>query len=264
MSDTATKIRSIAELEGAALRIVLNQPKANILDRAMLSAIAEALRADVAPKTRLIVFEGEGRHFSFGASVEEHQASQAAAMLETFHGLFRQLAELAVPTCAVVRGQCLGGGLELASWCTWIVATEDARFGQPEIRLAVFPPMASLLLPWRAGGQVALDLCVGGESITAQQAAQAGLINAAVDDPDSWWRERVQQQLSKTSASSLRFAERAARRSLMRRMDQDLPWLERLYLDELMATRDANEGITAFLERRPAAFSDTHPERPNE
>lgn len=128
---------------GAVLRIVLDAPKANILDSAMIRAIGGALEADVEAGTKLIVFEGAGKHFCFGASVEEHRRDAAPAMLAAFHGLFRQLARLAVPTCAIVRGQCLGGGLELAAYCTFLVATPEARLGQPEIKLAVFPPMAS-------------------------------------------------------------------------------------------------------------------------
>lgn len=241
-------IQSERRLDGTVLHILLNQPKGNVLEAAMIEAILGALDG-VTRETRLIVFEGAGKHFCFGASVEEHRAPQAQAMLTAFHGMFRKLAELAVPTCAVVRGQCLGGGLELASWCSWIVATPDARLGQPEIQLAVFPPMASILLPWRAGGQVALDLCVSGRSLTAEEALAAGLINAVTEQPQVWWEE-LAGRLSKTSASSLRFAERAVRRALVRQLERDIPELERLYMDELMKTRDANEGIAAFLERR--------------
>ena len=250
-------IRIEDEIDGAVLRLILDQPKANILDAAMIGALREALANKVTDDTRLVVFEGAGDHFSFGASVEEHQASQAQAMLTEFHGLFRDLAALAVPTCAVVRGQCLGGGLELASWCSWIVTTPDASLGQPEIRLAVFPPMASILLPWRAGGRAALDLCLTGRSLTAQEALEMGVINAVVDDPEAWWRKLVTQTLAKTSARSLRYAERAVRRSLMRDFEAEVIALERLYVNELMKTHDANEGIAAFLERRKPLYTNT-------
>ncbi len=239
--------------QDGTLRIVLDRPKANILDAAMIAAIRDALSSQVHPETRLLVFEGAGAHFCFGASVEEHRAEQAAEMLEAFHGLFRDLARLAVPTCAIVRGQCLGGGLELASWCSWIVATPEAKLGQPEIQLAVFPPMASVLLPWRCGGAVALDLCVTGRSLTAEEALACGLVSAVVEDPEAWLAA-LEKRLSRTSASSLRFAERAARAGLMKQLEV-LPELEALYLSELMATHDANEGIQAFLERRPPHFT---------
>lgn len=247
-------IRATQALDGRVLRLVLDRPKANVLDAAMIGALTTAL-GEARRDTRLIVLEGAGAHFSFGASVEEHRADQVAAMLTTFHGLFRTLAAHPIPTVAVVRGQCLGGGLELAAWCTWIVATPDARFGQPEITLGVFPPMASLLLPWRLGGAGALDLCVSGRSWTAEEARARGLIQAVTDDPESWWRALVEERLGRYSAAALRFAERAARADLLERLEHQLPALERLYLDELMRTHDAHEGIAAFLERRTPTWS---------
>lgn len=239
--------------EGGVLRIVLNRPKANVIDAVMIGAIRQAL-CEVLPACRLIVFEGAGRHFSFGASVEEHQADRVARMLTDFHGLFRHLHEVGVPTCAVVRGQCLGGGLELAAWCTWIVAEPTAWLGQPEIKLGVFPPMATLLLPWRAGGRAALDLCVSGRSVSAEEAQGMGLINAVTDDVQGWWRGLYTDHLANRSAASLRHAERAVRLDLMTRLERDLPKLEEQYTRELMATHDANEGIAAFLQRRPATW----------
>lgn len=240
--------------DGAALRLVLDAPKANILDRGLIGGLVDALEHEVSPATKLIVLEGAGKHFSFGASVPEHQRAQAAAMLADFHGLFRRLAARGVPTCAVIRGQCLGGGLELASWCTFMVATPEAQLGQPEIKLAVFPPMASLLLSWRAGGRVGLDLCVTGRSLGAEEALALGILNAVTPDPEAWWRALLHEQLRPTSAAALRFAERAARAPLIAQLDALLPALERLYLDELMATHDANEGIAAFLERRSPEY----------
>lgn len=236
------------------LRIVLDAPKANILDAAMISGIATAYDELIRPETKLVVFEGAGAHFSFGASVAEHQASQAAAMLKSFHGLFRKMAATAVPTCALVRGQCLGGGLELAAWCSFVVATPEARLGQPEIQLGVFPPLASVLLPWRSGGRAALELCVTGRSVRAEEALALGVVDALAEDPEAWWKKRFDETLRPRSASSLRFAERAVRADLARRMEADLPAIERLYLEQLMGTHDANEGIAAFIERREPHF----------
>ncbi|MEW6115024.1 MAG: enoyl-CoA hydratase-related protein, partial [Thermodesulfobacteriota bacterium] len=133
--------------DGAVLKIVLNSPKANILEAAMLREIntcLDSLRQD--NNLKLLVFEGAGKHFSFGASVAEHTKENAAMMLNAFHAMFYKLMDLAIPTMAVVRGQCLGGGMELALFCNFIVADRSAFFGQPEIVLAVFPPPASALL----------------------------------------------------------------------------------------------------------------------
>ena len=175
-------------------------------------------------------------------------------MLDRFHALFRLLAKRAIPTAAIVRGRCLGGGLELASYCTWLVASPDARLGQPEIKLAVFPPMASLILPWRIGAGHALDLCVSGRTITAEEALRMGLVTAVANDPRGWFEDFFEAHLAKGSAASLRFAERAVRDALTVALETRLPALERLYLDELMKTRDANEGIRAFMAKEHPVY----------
>lgn len=240
---------------GAVLRITLNKPKANVLDGATMSGIEEAVRA-AADGVKAIVFDHEGPHFSFGASVEEHTADKAAAMLECFHGLFRTLADKAIPTVALVRGRCLGGGLELASYCTWLCVAPDAKLGQPEIKLAVFPPMASVILPWRVGGGPAMDLCVSGRVIGAEEALRIGLASAIAEDPAVWWDDFFAEELEGASAAALRYAERAVRGGLVEAIAHRLPVLERLYLDELMKTHDANEGIRAFMAKEKPAFKD--------
>jgi cyclohexa-1,5-dienecarbonyl-CoA hydratase len=243
--------------DGAVLHLTLDAPKANVLDAAMLGAIADALGEHGRdPRLRAIAFEGAGKHFSFGASIPEHLAARAPAMLETFHAVFRRLLELAVPTAAIVRGMCLGGGLELAAFCSWIFASSDAKLGQPEIKLAVFPPMASVLLPWRVGGGAAVDLCVAGRTISADEAHRRGLVHSVSDDPAASWLAHFRTELAPLSASSMRFAERAARLDLAHRLERDLPVLERLYLDELMTTRDATEGLAAYLDKRKPEWSD--------
>lgn len=244
-------------VEGRVLRLLLDAPRANVIDMAMMGAIDAALAEHGSrPGLKAIVFEGVGPNFSCGASVVEHTRERAPAMLARFHGLFRRLLEISVPTCAVVRGYCLGGGLELAAWCTWVAAAPDARFGQPEIRLGVFPPMASIVLPWRLGAGPALDLCVSGRTLTAEEARAAGLVTAVAEDPAAWWLDFYGEHLAEHSAASLRLAERAARMGLADAMAARLPRLEALYLDELMKTHDANEGIAAFLEKRPPRFED--------
>lgn len=243
------------ERGGRVLRITIGGGKGNIVDTRVLAGI-EAAIARIHPEVTAIVFRGAGKHFSFGASVEEHQRDLAPEMLRRFHALFGTLAELSVPTCALVDGQCLGGGLELASWCTWVAATPNAKLGQPEIQLGVFPPMGSVLLPWRIGGSAALDLCVSGRSITAERARELGLVTEVTDDLEAWWDAFYEENLQGRSASSLRFAERAVRARLYEDLRHELPKIERLYVEELMATHDANEGIAAFMERRTPNFED--------
>lgn len=254
--DGAGGVKVERRAEGRVLHLLLDAPKGNVLDERMMRGLAAALEAHGAdPALRAIVFEGAGPSFCYGASVAEHVRDRAGAMLARFHGLFHQLSALGVPTLAVVRGSCLGGGLELAAFCTWIIASPDATFGQPEIKLAVFPPMASILLPWRVGGGRALDLCVSGRTIGAAEAQAIGLVHEIADDPAEACARFIAAQLLPRSGPSLRIAERAARLGLDGLLRTALPALERLYLDELMGTPDANEGIAAFLERRAARWA---------
>jgi cyclohexa-1,5-dienecarbonyl-CoA hydratase len=240
--------------EGAVLKIVLNAPKANVLEAAMLNEILAALQdlwEDNALK--LVVFEGAGKHFSFGASVPEHTKDKAAMMLRYFHSVFHLLVRLAVPTMAVVRGQCLGGGMELALFCNIIVADRTAMFGQPEIILGVFPPPASIMLPLKVGQGYSDDLVLTGRSIDATEAHRIGLVNLLVDDGQDAWETAtpwIEQHIIPKSAASLRIANQAVRKNFFRRLWEDLPRMEALYLKDLMETHDANEGINAFLERR--------------
>ena len=130
---TAPVRREVLE-QGAVWRLVLATPKANVLDAEKIALLTSAVReARATPSLKCLVFEGEGAHFSYGASVEEHLPGRYPAMLATFHGLFRELLAASVPTAAVIRGQCLGGALELASFCTRVVASPDAKLGQPEV-----------------------------------------------------------------------------------------------------------------------------------
>ncbi|MBI2896742.1 MAG: enoyl-CoA hydratase/isomerase family protein [Deltaproteobacteria bacterium] len=248
-------IKTELQHDGQLLHVTLDTPPGNIIDHAMTQALRQAVReASERPGVKALRFEGAGEHFCFGASVQEHAPDKVAGMLHRFHGLFRVLIEAAVPTMAVVKGRCLGGGMELAAWCSWVFASQNAVFGQPEVRLAVIPPIASVLFPWRLGGGAALDLCVSGRTWAAAEARERGLVESVCADPRAASDAFFAEHLAPRSATALRFAERAARRGLERALDVDLPAIERLYLDDLMATHDAVEGITAFIEKRTPRF----------
>ena len=245
------------EKDGALLRLRLSRPKANIVDAAMIAALRAALDEHLSgTRLRAVLLEAEGPHFSFGASVEEHLPGSAAAMLRELHALILQLVGSPVPVLVAVRGQCLGGGLELAAAGHLIFAAPGAMFGQPEIRLAVFAPAASCLLPEKIGPSRAEDLLFSGRSIGAEEAHRIGLVNAVADDPSQAALAYFEEHLAPRSASSLRLAVRAARYDLVYRIRRKLAEVERLYLEELMATRDAVEGLTAFIGKRPATWED--------
>lgn len=245
------------EKDGALLRLRLSRPKANIVDAAMIAALRAALDEHL-PGTRLraVLLEAEGPHFSFGASVEEHLPGSAAAMLRDLHALIVRLVSSPVPVLVAVRGQCLGGGLELAAAGHRIFAAPGATLGQPEIKLAVFAPAASCLLPERIGQARAEDLLFSGRSIGAEEAYRIGLVDALADDPSAAALAYFDEHLAPRSASSLRFAVRAARFDSVERIRRKLAEVERLYLEDLMATRDAVEGLNAFLAKRPPVWED--------
>jgi cyclohexa-1,5-dienecarbonyl-CoA hydratase len=239
---------------GALARVVFDGGKGNVLDRPLLQSLRLALREAEATPVKAVLIEGAGDHFSFGASVDDHRPEKVRAFLADFHDLFRELLARPVVRLAVVRGQCLGGGLELALACTRIFAAPLARLGQPEIRLAVFAPVASLLLPPRVGQATAEELLVSGRTLPAEEAARIRLIDEVHEDPLAAARAWAKSHLFALSASSLRLALQAARVELAAAFEQHVGTLERLYLHSLMATPDAVEGITAFLEKRPARY----------
>ena len=255
MSDIPLK--AWLEKDGALLRLRLSRPKANIVDAAMISGLRSALR-DHLPGARLraVLLDAEGPHFSFGASVEEHLPETCAAMLRDLHALILQLVACPVPVLVAVRGQCLGGGLELAAAGHRIFAAPGATLGQPEIKLAVFAPAASCLLPERIGQACSEDLLFSGRGIGAEEAHRIGLVDALADDPEQAALAWFDEHLAPRSAASLRFAVRAARAGFVERIRAKLAELEPLYLEELMATHDAVEGLTAFIAKRPAKWED--------
>jgi len=244
-------ITTSTEHDGRLERIVLDRPKANVLDLEMGSAIRGHLAAIRGrAELSLVVFEGAGKHFSFGASIEEHLPDRIRPVLEGFHALFRDIEALGVPTAAVVRGQCLGGGFELATWCGMVFASPDAKLGVPESKLAVFPPVAAIALPFRIGGAKTTRLVLSGESLDAATAHAWGVVDEIADDPGAEMEAWFHAQLVPKSAVAIRHAWRAVRAPMVRALEVDLPFVERLYLDELMSHADPTEGIRAFLDKR--------------
>ena len=257
MTMTATPLHVGLEKDGALLRLRLSRPKANIVDAAMIGALRSALDKHLSgERLRAVLLEAEGPNFSFGASVEEHLPGSCAAMLRELHALILQLVASPVPVLVAVRGQCLGGGLELAAAGHLIFAAPGATLGQPEIKLAVFAPAASCLLPERIGPSRAADLLFSGRSIGAEEAHRIGLVDALADDPSHAALAYFEEHLAPRSPSSLRIAVHAARFDFVARVRRKLAKVERLYLKELMATHDALEGLSAFVEKRPPVWEE--------
>lgn len=244
-------LRCAVERDGALLHLTLARPKANIVDAQMLGALSAALSENRSRRElRGVLLDAEGPHFSFGASVEEHLRERCAQMLSTLHALVVAMVEYPAPILVAVRGQCLGGGLEVAMAGGPIFAAPDAQFGQPEMKLGVFAPAASVLLPYRMNRPAAEDLLFSGRSIGADEAKAGGLVQQVADDPVAAALAWFDAHLADKSASSLALALAAARAPMIRQVRMRLAEVEALYLEKLMQTRDANEGLAAFLAKR--------------
>lgn len=237
----------------------LYHPTGNIVTAEMVGALRAALESNAQNhRLKVITIEGAGGDFSFGASIPEHAPDQIGGVLPDMHALIYDLLDAPAVTAAVVRGRCLGGGFELALACDFILCADDAVFGLPEIAIGVFPPAGSALLPFRAGTARAAHAALTGEPRGAAEWERAGLVqvlgppSALAGAVETWYA----RHFARRSAAALRHAAAAVRLGLATHVREVLPQLERLYLDEVMRTQDAAEGIAAFLDKRQPQWTD--------
>jgi len=240
------------EIRDGVARVTLNRPPLNILD---ISAMVEFHRALVQIQAKdgvkVLVIDHQGKAFSAGVAIEDHTPGKVPEMIEKFHGIFRLLNSFAVPSVALVDGMALGGGCELAVFCDIVIASERASFGQPEIKVGVFPPVAAVLFPHLIGRNRALELLLTGDTIHAAEAKAMGLINRVFPVED--FREKTDEFIAKITSLSglvLKLTKRAVVQNLYRNASEGIAAVEQLYLGELMRTEDAQEGLNAFLEKR--------------
>ncbi|HEX8731612.1 MAG TPA: enoyl-CoA hydratase-related protein [Ktedonobacterales bacterium] len=241
----------LAVAEGVAT-ITLDRPPLNVLTIAMNRELEDALER-VAQDQRLkaIVLRAEGKVFCAGVDVADHTPERVDEMIRGFGRLFTRLRMAPAPTIAVVHGAALGGGTELAIGCDLVLAGSSARFGQPEIKLGVFPPIAATYFPRLIGYQQAARLILTGEPISAEEALRWGLVTAVVPDAELTARlDNLLGQLCGLSAAALRLAKRALLMGATGEGAGAQGAIERLYLTDLMATADAREGIQSFMEKR--------------
>ena len=247
-------------IDDRVARITFARPPVNIFNIAMMREINEALnRCSQQRQLVAVVFDAapDCRAFSAGVAVEEHGEELIFQMLDTFHAIFRTLEQIARPAVAVVDGVALGGGCELVMACDMAIASDRARFGQPEIKLGVYPPVAAVLLPHVIGDKRARELILTGELIDAAEAGRLGLVNYVV--PVDQLEAKIQEILSRfrsLSATALELTKRAIDLGRGRSLDSALKQVEDMYLHELMKTQDATEGINAFIEKRKPLWRD--------
>jgi len=245
------------EVASGVARLTFKRPPLNVLNIAMMREINSALDRFDQATAKVLVIAAEGKAFSAGVDVAEHTADKVGEMIEVFHGMFRRLDRLDVPTLAIVQGAALGGGCEVALFCDMVLASDKAKFGQPEIKVGVFPPIAAVILPRLVSRAKALELLLTGETIDAAEAYRLGLVNKVV--PPDQLQAATEELIGKfTSLSSvvLQMTRRAARLGGQGTFAEALNQVESLYLSDLMKTHDANEGLTAFLEKRPPVWKD--------
>lgn len=241
--------------DASAYRITLSDPPLHILDLEMLGELRDALAGITSDRHALILDATGDRAFSAGVSVQDHYADRVATMLGLFHDCIRSLHRLDLVTVALVRGLALGGGCELAMSCDFVLASDRATFGQPEIKLGVFPPVAAYQLSRQTLPRKGLELLLTGDTVDAHAAERLGLVSAVfpaneLDARAGEWMGRIYRQ----SASSVRMTKKAFRLARRGDLEEKLEAVERLYLEELMRTDDAIEGLDAFVEKRPPVW----------
>ncbi len=242
----------LARRDGIAW-ITLNRPPLNVFHSPMLAELTAAI--DEAAESRVLVIAARGKAFCAGVDVAEHTPEKVGSMLERFHTMCRRLVALDIPTVAAVQGAALGGGCEVVALCDFVVAARSATFGQPEIKLAAFPPVAAAALAQVMGLRQAMALMLLGETITAEATQAAGLVTTVVDDGALAGEvEGVTARLAALSGAAIRAAKRAGLSTFRRVFEDGLREAERLYLEDLITTEDAREGIAAFLEKRPPVW----------
>lgn len=253
MASTYQNIRF--QIEDRVARVTFARPPLNVFNIEMMREISKALAECNQRELVAIVFDADKncRAFSAGVAVEDHLQETIFQMLDSFHSIFRSLELLAKPAIALIDGAALGGGCELVAACDIVIASDRSRFGQPEIKLGVFPPVAAVLLPMVIGEKRARELILTGEIIDAVEAGRLGLCNHVV--PGAHLEPKLLEVLAKLrelSGTSLSFARQSLDLGRGRSIEDALSEQENIYLHELMKTQDASEGVKAFMEKRKA------------
>ncbi len=233
--------------------LTINRPPLNILNTSAMEEMNDALSSLAASKdVKVLVISGSGeKAFSAGVDVVDHTEDKVEKMLQVFHDIFRNLSKLDQVTVAALKGMTLGGGCEIAIFCDLIFAADNLKIGQPEIKLSVFPPVSLLVMPRLVGLKKASELLLTGKIIEAQEAAQIGLINKVV--PLASFDAELEsfiQSFTELSSVGLKYSKKGINLGLETNFLEGLERLEKIYLEELMASEDAHEGLKAFMEKR--------------
>ncbi|HST12810.1 MAG TPA: enoyl-CoA hydratase/isomerase family protein [Terriglobales bacterium] len=239
-------------LRPPAASITLHNPPINVIDIPMMEELSAAIASvEANPEISILVLRGSEKAFSAGVDVAAHTPDKVAEMLTKFHSIFRSLVTSTKVLVAEVHGHCLGGGAELAMMCDVVTTSDTATWGFPEISLGCFPPVAVTALASIIGQKRAADLILTGRKFTGREASLLGLANAAVSDAEVGGKvTEIVMQLAALSPPALAASKKAMYVWDAMHFDKGLARAEKIYLDELMQTEDAREGIQAFLQKR--------------
>jgi len=249
--------RIALETYGPLARITLAHPPVNVIDFQMMDELAEALRQlEQQNEVSVVIISGDDRGFSAGVDVAVHTPGKIQTMLQKFHGVIGALAKFPKVTIAEVHGACLGGGAELAMMCDMVYTTPDATWGFPEITLGCYPPVACAALAAIVGQKRAAELVFTGRTFTGEEAGSWGLANEAQPQKDLQQAvQRTIEHLLKLSPAALAVAKKAFYAWDSIHLDKGMARAEKIYVEELMQTEDAKEGIAAWLEKRKPAWT---------
>ncbi|MEW6125958.1 MAG: enoyl-CoA hydratase/isomerase family protein [Acidobacteriota bacterium] len=242
------------EITHRVARIVLAQPPLNVLTIAMMKEIAAAVNqiGNLKDVCAIAFSAAPGsKAFSAGVSIEEHRPQLAYQMIEAFHAIFHELNSVSKPVVALVTGAALGGGCELVAFADIVIAGQSARFGQPEIRLGVFPPAACVMLPRIIGDKKAAELILTGELIGAEAARYYRLVNHVVADEEIEKKaEEIFDKLRQHSSVALQMTRRVLNATQNLGFEEAMKQAESVYLNDLMSCKDPAEGIEAYIAKR--------------
>jgi enoyl-CoA hydratase len=240
------------------VQLTLNRPPANVLSVDVLQELAAALDPlEYRREAKVVLLRGAGKYFSAGFELNDHLGDRAYLMLEGFRRVFDSLAKIDRPTVSVVAGPAFGAGCLLAAGCDIALAAQSAKFALPEIRGGVFNTLAAALLPRLVGRKRAFELLLLGGSLSAAEAERIGLITRAV--PDEQLEAEVgavAQRFAESSAPVVQLARRAIAGGLDLPFDEAVRHAEDVYLNQLAATEDLEEGLRAVAEKRKPAWKD--------
>jgi cyclohexa-1,5-dienecarbonyl-CoA hydratase len=238
-------------------RLVLRNPPLNVIDIPLMAELtAELEKIEARPDVSVVVLSGEGKSFSAGVNVADHMPDKIDLMLGKLHGVIRALVSSRKVTIAAVQGHCLGGGAEIAMVCDLVYTSTTAKWGFPEIKLGCYPPVGCTVLATLIGQKRAAELILTGKTISGTEAAEIGLATRAFGDEDVMCAiDKTVQELAQLSPTALAVTKKAIYAWDAVHFDKGLARAETIYLQELMKTADAHEGVRAFMEKREPRWS---------